>query len=385
MAQIVRRLLGDEKTVRYDVRFRVDGVVRNKTFRLRGDADAYKRKVEGDELAGLIVDPRGGERAFGPYATAWIDTRLAKGRPLTPATRQGYKGLLRRHLNPAFEKAALRKITPERVRVWHSHLIKSAGPDQAAKSYRLLRAILNTAVSDRLLTQNPCTVPGAGAENTPERPLLDTATVLDLADAIEPRLRALVLLAGFGALRPGELLGLERRDFDTLRGTVQVRRQAQEITGMGRTITAPKSGAGTRTVALPGIVTEEMRQHLGTYVASTADSPVFTRKTGRPLRRRDLSESWKAACAAVGIAGAHVHDLRHHGATMAAQTGITTRELMVRIGHSSPRAALIYQHATEERDSAVADQLDTLIASTERTLRAKVVKLPRDPRAMDAG
>ena len=96
MAQIVRRLLGDGKTVRYDVRFRVDGVVRNKTFRLRGDADAYKRKVEGDELAGLIVDPRGGERTFGPYATTWIDTRLARGRPLTPATRQGYKGLLRR-------------------------------------------------------------------------------------------------------------------------------------------------------------------------------------------------------------------------------------------------------------------------------------------------
>ncbi len=67
------------------------------------------------------------------------------------------------------------------------------------------------------------------------------------------------------------------------------------------------------------------------------------------------------------------------------QTGITTRELMVRIGHSSPRAALIYQHATEERDRAVADQLDILIASTERTPRAKVVKLPRDPRAMDAG
>ena len=210
--------------------------------------------MEGDELAGLIVDPRGGERTFGPYATTWIDTRLARGRPLTPATRQGYKGLLRRHLNPAFEKAALRKITPERVRVWHSDLIKSAGQDQAAKSYRLLRAILNTAVSDRLLTQNPCTVPGAGTENTPERPLLDTATVLDLADAIEPRLRALVLLAGFGALRPGELLGLERRDFDTLRGTVQVRRQAQEITGMGRTMTDPKTDAGTRTLSLPGIV-----------------------------------------------------------------------------------------------------------------------------------
>ena len=145
------------------------------------------------------------------------------------------------------------------MRVWHSHLIASAGQDQAAKSYRLLRTILNTAVSDRLLTQNPCTVPGAGAENTPERPLLDTATVLDLADAIEPRLRALVLLAGFGALRPGELLGLERRDFDTLRGPVQVRRQAQEITGMGRMVTPPKSDAGTRTVAPEPVKPAETR------------------------------------------------------------------------------------------------------------------------------
>lgn len=156
------------------------------------------------------------------------------------------------------------------MRVWHSLLIESAGQDQAAKSYRLLRAILNTAVADRRLTQNPCAGPGAGTENTPERPMLDTASVLDLADAIEPRLRALVLLAGFAGLRTGELLGLERRDLDTLRGCVQVRRQAQQIAGLGRTVTAPKSDAGTRTVALPRTVTEEVRQHLGAYVASTA-------------------------------------------------------------------------------------------------------------------
>ena len=48
------------------------------------------------------------------------------------------------------------------------------------------------------------------------------------------------------------------------------------------------------------------------------------------------------------------HDLRHLSATLAAATGATTRELMARMGHSSPRAALIYQHATADRDRAVA-------------------------------
>ena len=77
---------------------------------------------------------------------------------------------------------------------------------------------------------------------------------------------------------------------------------------------------------------KEIRRHLDDYVAPSADSPVFTRKTGRPLRRRDLSEAWRVACFGVGIQGAHVHDLRHHAATTAAGTGITTRELMARIG-----------------------------------------------------
>ena len=44
--------------------------------------------------------------------------------------------------------------------------------------------------------------------------MLAKATVLELAESIEPRLRCLVLLGGFGGLRTGELLGLQRRDID---------------------------------------------------------------------------------------------------------------------------------------------------------------------------
>ena len=32
------------------------------------------------------------------------------------------------------------------------------------------------------------------------------------------------------------------------------------------------------------------------------------------------------------------------------------------MGHASPRAALIYQHATRERDAAIADALNNMIA-----------------------
>ena len=65
-------------------------------------------------------------------------------------------------------------------------------------------------------------------------------------------------------------------------------------------------------------------------------------------------------CCCVGLADAHFHDLRHTGGTLAARTGATTKELMARLGHSSPRAAMIYQHATRERDKAIADGLGQL-------------------------
>jgi site-specific recombinase XerD len=79
--------------------------------------------------------------------------------------------------------------------------------------------------------------------------------------------------------------------------------------------------------------------------------------------------------AAVKAAGAssdlHLHDLRHSGATLTAQTGATLKEIMSRIGHASTRAALIYQHATSTRDHEIATALDALI-------RAARAAIPQD-------
>jgi integrase len=61
------------------------------------------------------------------------------------------------------------------------------------------------------------------------------------------------------------------------------------------------------------------------------------------------------------LAGLHFHDLRRVGGTLAATTGASLRELMARLGHSSTRAALIYQHATRDRDKAIALALGDLV------------------------
>ena len=53
----------------------------------------------------------------------------------------------------------------------------------------------------------------------------------------------------------------------------------------------------------------------------------------------------------------HFHDLRHTGNTLAAATGARMAELIARMGHGSTPAATVYQHATNDRDEAIADAL----------------------------
>ncbi len=68
----------------------------------------------------------------------------------------------------------------------------------------------------------------------------------------------------------------------------------------------------------------------------------------------------------------HLHDLRHTGSTWTAQSGATLKELMARIGHSITRAAMIYQHATRDRDHAIATALDALIEDAWNQSRSKI-------------
>lgn len=75
---------------------------------------------------------------------------------------------------------------------------------------------------------------------------------------------------------------------------------------------------------------------------------------------------WTEVVRRWATAGFHFHDLRHTGNMLAAETGASTRELMHRMGHSSIRAALIYQHATSERDRAIAAGTDQRLAERRR-------------------
>jgi integrase len=320
------------------------------------DAEQWLTLTEASILRGEWIDPELGKTKLQAYGDQWIEDRK-----ISPRTREEYKRTFRLHIAPFLGQMGLGEIRTGTVRSWRTKLLKEGRTEiRVAKAYRLLRAILHTAVDDERIKRNPCRIKGADQEVSPERPVATVVEVFALADRMPARFRTFVLAAAFTGLRWGELIALRRRDLDLDRPAVRVPRKLAQL-GSGEMVEGPtKSAAGVRTVALPTLILADLRSHLDEYVKDGADSLIFVGAKGAILKRGNWRKSvkWPVAVRETGLPeDFRFHDLRHTGNNLAAAAGASTRELMHRMGHASTRAALIYQHATDDRDLEIAQEV----------------------------
>jgi integrase len=286
-----------------------------------------------------------------------------------PRYRETCARNLRLHLVP-LDDVPLRALTPQVVREWYAAAMRgSGGRTSIQQAYRLLRAVLNTAVRDGAIATNPCQIPGAGSDRAKERPVATPAEVVALVEAITPRYRAAVLLAAWCGLRRGEVIGLKRPDVDLQAGTVWVRWNRVELLESPEAFDAePKTDAGKRPVSVPPHVLPYLAEHMEQWAGLER---VFVGRNGNPMRGDAIRQAFTRARELVGMPGFRFHDLRHTGQTLAAATGATTKDLMRRLGHASPAAANRYLHTVEGRDAEIAAALSDLAASGD------AAKLPR--------
>lgn len=328
------------------------------TYPTKADADRALASVVHAQQTGTWVASHLSAVSLKDYASTRLGARLTtRGEPLRPRVVETYEGLLRLHVFPTLGDRPLGKLSTPMIRAWHQALRVDASPKTAAKSYRLLRASLNTAVEDRLLVHNPCSIKGAGIEAADERPIPTIPQVYELADAIEPRFRAAVLLAAFGGLRRGELLALRRRDVNVLHRTVSVELQRQQGAHGEDLVGPPKTAAGRRTFVLPSEVVKEIELHLvrfGGPAPTGSSSPAPRAASSVPTSCRSTGPQHASPLVSSTCTSTT-------SATLAASTGAGTKELMHRLGHVSPQAALRYQHATAARDKAIADGIDGMV------------------------
>ena len=219
--------------------------------------------------------------------------------------------------------------------------------------YSLLRTILASAERDEYIVKNPCNIVGAGSAKRAKK--IRPATVEELTvltTEMPERLQLMVLLSSWCALRFGEVIELRRKDIDLDAQVIRIRRAAIRVKRDGHyvfEVTTPKSDAGVRDVDIPANIIPAIKSHLEKHTAKPQDSLLFPNTTNGHLQPSTLNRHWDKARTKAKRGDMRWHDLRHTGATMAAVAGATTAELMDRLGHSTPQAAMKYQHATQSR------------------------------------
>lgn len=341
-----------------------DGVRHNGsyTFQTKQDAEAWlvdeRRLLESGRWTppGMRHRSKATLVTVGEYAASWLTRR-----DLKPRTRAHYASLLARQILPTFADTPLVAVSPRTVADWH-HRLDPKRPTLRAHAYSLLKAVFTTAVAEDEVAANPCRV--RGASSTRRAVKIKPATLDELESlvaAMPAKYRAMTLLASWCGLRFGELAELRRKDLDLRNGVIHVRRGVVRADGVAHVLT-PKSTAGSRDVAIPPHLLPLLVEHRDTHAAPGREGLLFPAANGGHLAPSTLYRVFYPAREAAGRPDLRWHDLRHTGAVLAAATGATLAELMGRLGHSTPGAALRYQHAAAGRDRVIADALSDLAA-----------------------
>jgi integrase len=161
--------------------------------------------------AGKLPRDAAGTRAavtFGTVAARCLATKQATKRP---STADLYATELRGHVLPAFAGMPLPDITRRDVQEWVNALAASGlAPATVRHAYRaVFKSVLADAIDDGLLARSPCHRIELPAVMPAIEPLTP-AQILTLASLIDPRYRAMVLLAAGCGLRWSEAAGLTR-------------------------------------------------------------------------------------------------------------------------------------------------------------------------------
>jgi integrase len=336
------------------------------TFVARIDAEAWaiavRRRIDKDQWDATDDNPRE-HITFGAYAQRWLENRQVAGRPIKARTREHYQQILDDHLSH-FDSRQLSAIKPKDIRDWYAETLTDR-PTMRSHAYSLLRTIMSSAVNDELVDANPCRIVGAGRAKRVHR--IRPASVEELGvltNAMPERLQLMITLASWCALRFGETVELRRGDIDLNAEVIRIRRAAVRTKG-AYTVTTPKSDAGMRDVDIPPHIIPAIEAHLAKHVDKGRDSLIFPAEHGRHLQPSTLNRHWYRARAAAGRPDLRFHDLRHSGAVLAAATGATLAELMARLGHSTPQAAMRYQHVAVGRGREIAALLSKLSVGAE--------------------
>lgn len=296
------------------------------------------------------------------YVGRWIDQRQ-----ISDGTRYSYRNNLRVYIeSKPLGAVPVSALTPEAVRGWFASLDPKK-PTARAAVYSMLRAAMNTACDDGLFLRNPVNVPGATKTPPAKKKTLPSIDqVAEIAAGVPEPLKAWVLIASWCATRWGEAAEIRRGDISDNCELLTIARSCRHVGGACAVKDGTKNGK-VRVVAIPRHIRADIKHHLDVHVGAGEQALVFTygaRRSCPHMSDDAVRNALQPVLDRIGLPDLTIHTFRHYAATQAARSGATLSDIMGRLGHQSSRAAMLYQHAVDGADAALADKLSDLAEGT---------------------
>ena len=351
----------------WEVKYRVDGKQRSKTFKAKALAETFDREVADAKDAGRPTpEPRPKTPTLEDFTLQW----LAGRKRLADSTLDKYGEQLERHVLPELGPLPLTDLRPRRLYQWQQdRLAAGAGPAVLGKAQGLLQQILDAAVAPHeYLEVNPLASLKPPEYVKREHRWLTAIEVEALRgwylEREELRSATLISVLGFVGIRPQDALALE---WDHVEGD---RLSVVQKNSAGRIVPGSKTGEHwKRRVYLPDPVVGDLAEWRS---AGSGRGLIFARADGQPWRKHDwdnwrskytrpggrrhgtgsrpLARCFKLAAEDVGLgATLKPYDLRHTAATLYAAAGWTAAEVGQQLGHSPEVSQRIYQHVLDTK------------------------------------
>ena len=279
-------------------------------------------------------------------------------RKLKPRSEEAYDGHVRLHIVPKFGRMKVRDINRAELRAWLNGMKRKDGkPEPLGEGtktviFATLSSILDYAVEAELLGTNPCRTLGRAKPRQgkiPPRILGDGELEALLASSERfAWLRDTMRMTLFGALRVGEVCGLEWCDIDFESGRITVRRQIHPNGAFG----TPKGGKVHSIPMSPQarVLLAELKLKAGN---KAPDAPVFVNGLGGYRGPRDVQRAFGKARKYAGLSveprAFRFHDLRHTSISMLANMpGADMVQVQAFARHATLVTTLAYCHKVEK-------------------------------------
>jgi integrase len=349
-----------------------DGTAKRTTVTGKTQREVRDKAKEVRQRLDKRQPPRDVRKTVGAFSTEWLGSTLEVS-DRRESTKRLYASLAKKHIiGDRLGALPLDQLTPRRIEGWVSEL-RAAGLSASTirSTYTVLRAILDTAVRDRSIAENPAAVVKRPRVEHHEAESLTPVLVRALLEAAHSsRYAELFTLMVNTGLRRGEALALRWPDVDFERKTVRVRGTLTRIGG-SLTVTEPKTEKSRRTVAMSPTVESLLRdvkvtqrqERLRAGSQWRATGFVFTTELGEPCDPRNALRALKVAAGKAGLPSTiGLHTLRHSAASVMLTNGVPLKVVSEILGHSSIAiTGDIYGHvAPEVASSALATLGDAL-------------------------